>query len=191
MADPRFEGDPLSNDEVRSGPLFMVRWASLAAELELDPQPTEDIGFDLAACHTEPQRHYHTMEHVEAVLRHLETLRVTTPTAQLAAFFHDAVFLARPQRSLTPTWPSWLQALTCTTGMSPRCVPSTPISTMRHSEPDARRCSHRFLTESASSTRRLVRSVSRPPHAQICDARSQRCSPTGAVATGGGSSFDP
>jgi len=92
MADPRFEGDPLSNDEVRSGPLFMVRWASLAAELELAPQPTEDIGFDLAACHTEPQRHYHTMEHVEAVLRHLETLRVTTPTAQLAAFFHDAVY---------------------------------------------------------------------------------------------------
>jgi len=86
------EHDPLENRDQRAGPLFMERWASLANDLELDPQQTEDIGFDLAACHTEPQRHYHTMEHVEAVLRHLESLHMTTVTARLAAFFHDAVY---------------------------------------------------------------------------------------------------
>jgi len=71
---------------------FMESWLALARELELDAEPANDIGFDLAACHTEPHRHYHTMEHIEAVLRHLADLHVTTPTARLAAFFHDAVY---------------------------------------------------------------------------------------------------
>lgn len=71
---------------------FLVKWAELAAELSLDSEPAQDIGFDLAACHTEPHRHYHTMEHIEAVLRHLEDLNVSTPVARLAAFFHDAIY---------------------------------------------------------------------------------------------------
>ena len=70
----------------------MESWALLAAELELEPEPANDIGFDLAACHTEPHRHYHTMEHIEAVLVHLTDLHMATPTARLAAFFHDAVY---------------------------------------------------------------------------------------------------
>ena len=73
-------------------PAFLISWAELAAELGLAPDVAEDIGFDLAACHTEPHRHYHTMEHVEAVLRHLGDLHTTTPTARLAAFFHDAIY---------------------------------------------------------------------------------------------------
>lgn len=87
MTDPI---DPM--DELRSGPMFMTRWAALASQLELEPEAANDIGFDLAACHTEPHRHYHTMEHIEAVLGHLDDLHVTTPTAQLAAFFHDAIY---------------------------------------------------------------------------------------------------
>lgn len=74
------------------GPTFMTKWADLAAELGLDAEPANDIGFDLAACHTEPHRHYHTMEHITAVLRHLDDLHAATPTAKLAAFFHDAVY---------------------------------------------------------------------------------------------------
>jgi len=70
----------------------MTSWIELAGELGLDPEPTHDIGFDLAACHTEPHRHYHTMEHIEAVLRHLQDLNAATPTARLAAFFHDAIY---------------------------------------------------------------------------------------------------
>jgi predicted metal-dependent HD superfamily phosphohydrolase len=79
-------------DAFVDGPSFMTSWAALANELELAPEPANDIGFDLAACHTEPHRHYHTMEHITAVLAHLETLHVTTVTAKLAAFFHDAVY---------------------------------------------------------------------------------------------------
>jgi hypothetical protein len=66
-------------DEFVAGPTFMTSWAELAAELELEPEPAHDIGFDLAACHTEPHRRYHD-------------LHASTPTARLAAFFHDAVY---------------------------------------------------------------------------------------------------
>lgn len=79
-------------DEFVAGPTFLTSWAELAAELQLDPEPAQDIGFDLAACHTEPHRHYHTMEHVMAVLRHLTDLHASTPVSRLAAFFHDAVY---------------------------------------------------------------------------------------------------
>jgi predicted metal-dependent HD superfamily phosphohydrolase len=84
-------------DELLAGPTFLTSWAELAAELDLAPEPANDIGFDLAACHTEPHRHYHTMEHITAVLRHLADLNAATPTARLAAFFHDAVY--EPTRS--------------------------------------------------------------------------------------------
>ena len=79
-------------DSFIEGPTFFSLWLELAAELDLDGEPTNDIGFDLAACYTEPHRHYHTMEHITAVLQHLGDLHVTTPTAKLAAFFHDAIY---------------------------------------------------------------------------------------------------
>ncbi len=94
----REHGDMIEGmDEFVAGPTFMTSWAELAAELELDAEPANDIGFDLAACHTEPHRHYHTMEHITAVLRHLVDLNASTPTARLAAFFHDAIY--EPTRS--------------------------------------------------------------------------------------------
>lgn len=74
------------------GPVFLTKWAALADELGLSDEASRDIGFDLAACHTEPHRHYHTMSHVEAVLEHLEALHAASPTARLAAFFHDAIY---------------------------------------------------------------------------------------------------
>ncbi len=79
-------------DDLMAGPTFMTKWAELASELDLDAQAANDIGFDLAACHTEPHRHYHTMEHITAVLRHLSDLHAATPTSRLAAFFHDAIY---------------------------------------------------------------------------------------------------
>ncbi|MFF2215564.1 HD domain-containing protein [Streptomyces antibioticus] len=48
----------------------------------------------------EPQRHYHTLTHLTAVLDHVDTLEAyaTDPAAvRLAAWFHDAVYL--PDRS--------------------------------------------------------------------------------------------
>ncbi|MBC2904563.1 hypothetical protein [Streptomyces cupreus] len=49
---------------------------------------------------SEPQRHYHTVEHLAAVLRHIDELEqyARNPVAvRLAAWFHDAVYL--PDRS--------------------------------------------------------------------------------------------
>jgi len=89
---PTTGGSDVFDDVDTSGSVFLTKWAELAADLELAPEPTSDIGFDLAACHTEPHRHYHTMKHIEAVLGHLHDLHVTTPTARLAAFFHDAIY---------------------------------------------------------------------------------------------------
>jgi predicted metal-dependent HD superfamily phosphohydrolase len=76
---------------------FLGAWAALAAELGLDPEPARELGLDLAARHGEPQRHYHTVPHIEAVLQHLERLHAATAVARLAAFFHDAIY--DPQRA--------------------------------------------------------------------------------------------
>ncbi len=35
-------------DEFVAGPTFLTSWAELAAELDLEPEPANDIGFDLA-----------------------------------------------------------------------------------------------------------------------------------------------
>ncbi len=71
---------------------FLAAWAVLAADLGLDPIEGRQLGLELAARHNETHRHYHTTEHIEAVLRHLEHLHVTTATARLAAFFHDVIY---------------------------------------------------------------------------------------------------
>jgi len=67
---------------------FLDEWDRLAATLDLDPA----IGRDLERRHREPQRHYHSVEHVEAVIGHLDSLGARTPVTVLAAFFHDAIY---------------------------------------------------------------------------------------------------
>ncbi|MBO0653095.1 hypothetical protein J1792_09900 [Streptomyces triculaminicus] len=62
-----------------------------------DPGPYAD---DLLARWSEPQRRYHTVAHLAAVLGHLDTLAAHADdidTVRLAAWFHDAVY--RPDRS--------------------------------------------------------------------------------------------
>ncbi len=62
-----------------------------------DPQPYAD---DLLRRWSEPQRRYHTVQHLQAVLDHIDTLEeyADDPDAvRLAAWFHDAVHL--PERS--------------------------------------------------------------------------------------------
>ena len=50
---------------------------------------------ELERRHTEPQRHYHTLEHLEAMFRHWDAHRdaLRDPEAvALAIFFHDIVY---------------------------------------------------------------------------------------------------
>lgn len=62
-----------------------------------DPVPYAD---NLLARWQEPQRHYHTLTHLTAVLDHVDTLEeyaADPDVVRLAAWFHDAVYL--PERS--------------------------------------------------------------------------------------------
>ncbi|AGS70298.1 hypothetical protein [Streptomyces collinus] len=62
-----------------------------------DPTPYAD---NLLARWQEPQRHYHTLTHLTAVLDHVDVLADSAAdpdVVQLAAWFHDAVYL--PDRS--------------------------------------------------------------------------------------------
>ncbi|MGW0084209.1 HD domain-containing protein [Streptomyces sp. NPDC003393] len=62
-----------------------------------DPVPYAD---NLLARWQEPQRHYHTLTHLTAVLEHVDVLEeyaADPDVVRLAAWFHDAVYL--PERS--------------------------------------------------------------------------------------------
>jgi predicted metal-dependent HD superfamily phosphohydrolase len=82
-----------------------VRWErTLALHRAADPGA---VAFQkLIACYGEPDRHYHTLQHVADVLAAVETLReqafaragiarnpVQLPAVTLAVFYHDAVYM--------------------------------------------------------------------------------------------------
>ncbi len=71
---------------------FLEAWTQLTTDLGCDRAAAATLGNELVGRHREPQRHYHTVEHIEAVLRHLQTLEAATPATELAAFFHDAIY---------------------------------------------------------------------------------------------------
>jgi predicted metal-dependent HD superfamily phosphohydrolase len=79
---------------------LMERWAELMRRAQseiVDPTP---YGLDLLARWAEPQRRYHTTDHLAAVLDRVDELAeyADDPDAvRLAAWFHDAVYL--PDRS--------------------------------------------------------------------------------------------
>ena len=185
-------------DKFVSGPTFMTSWVELAAELGLDAGPANDIGFDLAACHTEPHRRYHTMEHITAVLRHLDNLHAATPTAKLAAFFHDAVY--DPKRTDNEAQSAELAREVLGAVERPEAddVAAIVLATAKHELPaDAPRETAAFLDadiatsrtptsvlgalryskvsccETASISPPLARPTSKPPPAPTSDAKSQ------------------
>ncbi|WP_394940136.1 DUF4031 domain-containing protein [Psychromicrobium sp. YIM B11713] len=66
---------------------LQLRWNSLLPH-------TEELGRELLSRWAEPHRHYHSRTHLLAVLEALEELAAEIPrTVQLAAWFHDAVYL--------------------------------------------------------------------------------------------------
>lgn len=69
-----------------------ARWHDLADRLGLDGE--RRVYETLAACHSEPQRHYHTLAHVAECLRLLDELQDLPrdrDALELALWFHDAV----------------------------------------------------------------------------------------------------
>ncbi|WP_435241171.1 HD domain-containing protein [Streptomyces cucumeris] len=82
---------------------LLARWTTLlTAAREVTTPPAAPYGEDLLARWAEPQRKYHTTDHLIAVLDRIDELlaHVAAPdpaAVRLAAWFHDAVYL--PERS--------------------------------------------------------------------------------------------
>ncbi|MFC5800889.1 hypothetical protein [Streptomyces formicae] len=78
------------------------RWLATLLAVREDPRSPDPFRYadDLLARWSEPQRRYHTVDHLAAVLRHIDTLEQYADDpdlVRLAAWFHDAVYL--PERS--------------------------------------------------------------------------------------------
>lgn len=71
---------------------FLSTWRALGREIDATTSTWDTLGNDLYDRHCEPQRHYHVVRHVEAVITHLATLGAVAPVTLLAAFFHDAIY---------------------------------------------------------------------------------------------------
>lgn len=69
-------------------------WSLLEAELGLDAGPAGEVFADVVARYGEPQRHYHTVAHLEAVLAMADALGTGAPRAdtRLAIWFHDVIY---------------------------------------------------------------------------------------------------
>jgi predicted metal-dependent HD superfamily phosphohydrolase len=71
------------------------RWSDLTAELGWAPEAARQAGDAVTTAYGQAQRHYHTVEHLAAVLSTLDELtapRRPSAAARLAAWFHDAVY---------------------------------------------------------------------------------------------------
>ncbi|MEE1822146.1 hypothetical protein PUR61_08055 [Streptomyces sp. BE20] len=80
-------------------PGLLAAWTALLRRCGTGADP-EPAGRELLRRWAEPQRRYHTTEHLRAVLAHVDALagHAADPDAvRLAAWFHDAVY--RPDRS--------------------------------------------------------------------------------------------
>ncbi|MGJ8558826.1 MAG: HD domain-containing protein [Litorimonas sp.] len=70
-----------------------TRWAALTQRLGLDP--SQDTFETLQRFHGQRHRHYHTAEHINACLRHLDERRdlaIRPDLIEIAIWFHDAVY---------------------------------------------------------------------------------------------------
>ena len=62
----------------------------------LPPFPPPALAAELARRYREPQRHYHTLAHIEAMLAHLDAYRALAQQAdrvRAAIWFHDAIYV--------------------------------------------------------------------------------------------------
>jgi len=78
--------------------LLLTRWRQLQVQVLAPAEQVESLGSDLITAYSAPERHYHTLDHLEAMFDTLA--RVALPeaslsTVQLAVWFHDAVYDSR------------------------------------------------------------------------------------------------
>jgi predicted metal-dependent HD superfamily phosphohydrolase len=78
--------DPTSLDRLRP------RWQQAVAPFGADARAVESAFADLAARYCEPGRHYHTLDHIAAVL---DALDAPSPALPLAAWYHDVIYDTR------------------------------------------------------------------------------------------------
>lgn len=75
------------------------RWTRLASDLGVtDGDAWDRCIAELLELYSQPERHYHNLHHVEVCLRHLDALKSTQslpPEAELALWFHDAIYDTR------------------------------------------------------------------------------------------------
>jgi predicted metal-dependent HD superfamily phosphohydrolase len=67
-----------------------ARWAAVVAPGDAGAR----LGGDLMLRWREPHRRYHTLDHLVAVLRHLDWLGPPSTPVRLAAWYHDAIYVA-------------------------------------------------------------------------------------------------
>lgn len=70
-------------------------WKQLCDTCHIEPGRAYPAFTALAEAYRSPGRVYHTLEHIQAVLAWIDTLRnhaIDLPTLQLAAWFHDCVY---------------------------------------------------------------------------------------------------
>jgi len=87
----------MSTDPTVTPTLFTQRHAPAwdAVWRALDVSPPTGLLERLTACYAEPQRHYHTLLHLDACLQQLATARDLAKQAaevELALWFHDAIY---------------------------------------------------------------------------------------------------
>ncbi|RZL07150.1 MAG: hypothetical protein EOO62_17560, partial [Hymenobacter sp.] len=72
-----------------------ARWHALTAPLLLDAARREAEFARLAAAYDAPERHYHTLQHLENLLNRVGEHALQDPVVvELAIWFHDAVYNA-------------------------------------------------------------------------------------------------
>ncbi len=73
----------------------LAAFAALAGRCGVEPEAAGRLHERLVARHAEPHRRYHTLDHVDAVLGHLQVTAAMLRdrrTVELAAWYHDAVY---------------------------------------------------------------------------------------------------
>ncbi|HEY7156507.1 MAG TPA: hypothetical protein VH575_21245 [Gemmataceae bacterium] len=73
---------------------LLDRWTRLLTALRCPAGTVAPAFADLQKRYTAPERHYHTLDHIHAVLETIQELSVAeeTPALLLAAWFHDIVY---------------------------------------------------------------------------------------------------